>query len=239
MKRFQICQRREHAARQRASQHAGPQVQRHERREQQQLARNRARKAGAAQVDSHNSRGRTLKCRADVGARGRRRESTTPEGVGRVAANLVVERLQGCPLRHGQHLRVHKRSQRKKREAEPHLSQQVKVDSFQMASSSSSTTDLMLDVYRDSTVGVELAFPRSWHKWSSSEFESQGGVACFTPESETTEQPTVSFNLMVYPDGTRGARVDQITRLSSPPPLQQPTAWTWRSTRSSAWRSCR
>ncbi len=66
----------------------------------------------------------------------------------------------------------------------------------------------MLDVYRDSTVGVELAFPRSWHKWSSGEFESQGGVACFTPESETTEQPTVSFNLMVYPDGTRGARVE-------------------------------
>lgn len=58
-----------------------------------------------------------------------------------------------------------------------------------------------MELHVDTEHGVQLNFPAGWRKWSSPEFEAQGGVVSFTPDAEVSDQPTVSLNLMLYPDG--------------------------------------
>jgi hypothetical protein len=77
----------------------------------------------------------------------------------------------------------------------------VVEDASTASSSSSSSSSSGMELHVDTEHGVQLNFPAGWRKWSSPEFEAQGGVVSFTPDAEVSDQPTVSLNLMLYPDG--------------------------------------
>jgi hypothetical protein len=66
----------------------------------------------------------------------------------------------------------------------------VVEDASTASSSSSSSSSSGMELHVDTEHGVQLNFPSGWRKWSSPEFEAQGGVVSFTPDAEVSDQPT-------------------------------------------------